>query len=581
MVRRYALRATGLALASAFSLGAQGNRTPIRASVTPNGRVTALCAGQRIDSIFVYPEAPTVSGLQRVPALAALARQIHATTRPEVIKRYLLLQPGDACSEIRRAESERILRAQSFIAESDVFAVLNDSGGVDLEVHTTDETSIVFGGSVRARSPMLTSVLAGNANIGGEGVFGSVGWRYGEGFRSAVSARVTDNQFLGEPMIATIEGERAQLGGTWRTELMHPFLTDLQTVAWHTQAGNSKTFVELRRPDGVRPSVMLMRQYFDAGAIARLGPPGRFLLMGGSITSDDESSGQRLTTSDTGVITDVGVLPRTYASHRVARLNLLAGVRNISFVRRVGLDALTSVQDVPVGVQLGGLIGRTVRGLGSRDDDTFISGDLYAGATSMLGIVRLQARGEARRELGANQWDGVLSTARLTHTLQFSWWHENQVRLEWSSTWRQRTPFQLLFGMPEGGVRGFEESSLAGGQRFVGRIDERFVLGRPFNLADVGVALFTDVGRQWAGDVPFGRTTPVKGSVGIGLLAAVPPRSGRLWRADLALPLGSDAGARWTITVSNYDRSSFVFREPNDVNDAREPTVPRSIFTWP
>ena len=288
-----------------------------------------------------------------------------------------------------------------------------------------------------------------------------------------------------------------------------------------------------------------------------------------------------VTTGDNGEVVDVGGLSREYAAHRVARFNLLGGYRNIDFVQRVGLDALTSVQDVPLGFQLGGLLGRTSHMLGSRDQDVFASGDFYAGASSGIGLLRVQARGEARRLIGSDQWDGLLSTARITHSLQFSETHENQLRIEWSSTYRQRTPFQFLLGIPEGGIRGFEQSSLAAGQRLVVHFDERWVVGRPLNLADAGFGLFADMGRQWAGDVPFGTTTPIKGSVGFSLLAAVPPRSGRMWRVDFALPLGSGAGSRWTVTVSNADRSGFVFREPNDVSDAREPTVPRSIFAWP
>ena len=112
------------------------DRPPPMPVYTPTGRVTALCAGQRVDSIRVSSSAPTVAALQRMPTLAALARDIHVTTRPDVIRRYLLIAPGEPCVEVRRAESERILRAQPFIAESNIYVVTNDRGGVDLEVYT-------------------------------------------------------------------------------------------------------------------------------------------------------------------------------------------------------------------------------------------------------------------------------------------------------------------------------------------------------------------------------------------------------------------------------------------------------------
>src|SRR4051812_39778304 len=87
----------------------------------PSGRPEVVCAGQRVDDIIVYTDAPAMRNLDRVPPLARAARQLHRTTRPDVVRRFLLLEPGHACDELRRAESERILRAQTFIAEARVF----------------------------------------------------------------------------------------------------------------------------------------------------------------------------------------------------------------------------------------------------------------------------------------------------------------------------------------------------------------------------------------------------------------------------------------------------------------------------
>ena len=130
-------------------------------------------------------------------------------------------------------------------------------------------------------------------------------------------------------------------------------------------------------------------------------------------------------------------------------------------------------------------------------------------------------------------------------------------------------------------MRGYEESSFAGGQRIVARAEERYAFPDVRHLGDLGVAAFVDVGRQWAGDVPFGVATGVKGSVGVSLLAAVPSRSARLWRADLAIPTSRGAGAAWTVRFSNVDRTTFEYRTPRDVADRRALTVPTSLFAWP
>ena len=572
-----ALRALALAAAPLVSASAQ---RPV-STITPSGRATIACRGQRIEDVVIYSLAPSVATLRRVPAVAAVARTVHMTTRPEVIRRYLLLGHGDECDELRRTESERILRAQPFIADADVHVVPNADGTVDLEVQTIDETSIVFGGGVRGRAPIVTSLLVGNANIGGQGVYGSTSWRDGDGFRNGYAARITDHQFLGKPVTLGLAGERNPLGGAWRIEGTRPYYTELQRTAWRVRVGSQLEYVELRRPDGERPLVTLDRDFYDVGALTRVVLPGHLGLVGLSLSGESSRSGTRLLTADTGVITDVGALPRTYAPHRLGRVNALLGLRGIRFVRIQGLDALTATQDLPTGFQLATQIGHSAGWLGATESDLSIAGDVYVGATNGRSTMRLQVQGEGRRALGTSTWDDVLTTGRAVHYLKLTPTHTNQIALEWSGGYRQRVPFQLLIGVPQGGVRGYEQSTYAGGQRLVARVEERLALGDVRRLADFGVALFGDAGKQWAGDVPFGATTSVKGSVGLSLLAAAPMRSARMWRVDFALPVTGGAGAPFTVRFSNIDRTVFEYRPPSDVRDRRALTVPTSLFSWP
>ena len=224
--------AWALALATVPAVSAAAQEVPSRA---PSRRPVVACAGQPIHDIVIYSDAPTVANLARFPRLAAIARALHATTRAELIRRFLLLERGDPCSELRRAESERILRAQPFIAEAEAFVVASEGDSVDIEVRTSDEAAIVFGGGVRAATPHLISLLVGNANVAGQGLYSSLSWRDGRGFRDALAVRLIDYQFIGHPWILALEGERASLGGSWRVEAAHPFLTDLQRVAWRVR----------------------------------------------------------------------------------------------------------------------------------------------------------------------------------------------------------------------------------------------------------------------------------------------------------------------------------------------------------
>jgi len=67
--------------------------------------------------------------------------------------------------------------------------------------------------------------------------------------------------------------------------------------------------------------------------------------------------------------------------------------------------------------------------------------------------------------------------------------------------------------------------------------------------------------------------------VGFSILASVPPRSARLWRLDVALPVNGPH--RLELRIVSNDQTSFFWREPDDVLLAREKTVPSSIFNWP
>jgi hypothetical protein len=265
--------------------------------------------------------------------------------------------------------------------------------------------------------------------------------------------------------------------------------------------------------------------------------------------------------------------------HRIARINALWGVRDIGFVRVRGFDALTATQDIPVGFQLGTQFGRSLTALGARDDDIFMSGDLYLGAARENMGARVQLQGEGRRSNDLNQWDGVVTSGRAAQYLKVTDAQTAIASVEWSGGWRMRIPFALTLGEPRGGVRGYSDETRPGGQRGIVRLEDRIVLGRPFGVGDAGIGFFADAGRLWAGDVPFGESTPVRTSVGFSILASVPPRSARLWRLDVALPVNGPH--RLEMRIVSNDQTSFFWREPDDVLLAREKTVPSSIFNWP
>ena len=98
----------------------------------PSGEVTRrpiACTGERVNDIVIHAFAPTIAALRNVPVIAEVARSVHATTRPDLIRRYLLMGRGDACTELRRSESERRLPTRTTLLMS-VMLVETDCGPV-------------------------------------------------------------------------------------------------------------------------------------------------------------------------------------------------------------------------------------------------------------------------------------------------------------------------------------------------------------------------------------------------------------------------------------------------------------------
>ena len=526
--------------------------------------------------------APTVSGLTRVPLVNRLSKAVHVTTRDDVIRNYLLLRPGEICTELRRAESERILRAQTFLADASVVTTDSPAGGVMVRVRTEDEVSIILGGAVNQRG--VRAVRLGNSNLSGTTTYLAGSWRDGEGYRDEFGIRYGHQQVFGRPYSIEFDAERMSLGERWIVEATHPFHTDLQRIAWRMRVGSSSEHIEFPTDTGLKRALPVERKFFDIGGVTRIGPPGRLTLLGASLSGDEDIPAVApVIIGPDGLGPDSNLTLRgRYTPHRMARANVLWGVRDVTFKRRSGLDALTATQDVPAGFQLGTMFGRGLSVLGSRDDDIFIATDLYLGIVGRYSAFRVQLQGEGRRENDTGIWDGILTSGRAAQYIKTGSRNTLLAAVEWSGGWHQRIPFNLSLEDKRSGVRGFGNSRIVGGQRIVGRAESRWLLGPMTSYGDVGLAAFTDVGKLYAGDVPFGTDSPISTSAGISVLAATPRGSARLWRMDLAVALsGNPAGHRFEVRFSGADNTRFFYREPEDVERTRERTVPSSVFRWP
>src|SRR5665213_2981299 len=143
----------------------QGENLADTASLSAAAAVP-VCHGETINRIDIHTYPPFDAGGTKFSSrVARLSTKLHSTTRETVIRRFPPIRVGDACVDFRLREAERILRAQPFLADANLIVVPDSSGGVDIDVVTVDEVSLVVDGSLSSKSPIVRAVRLGEENL--------------------------------------------------------------------------------------------------------------------------------------------------------------------------------------------------------------------------------------------------------------------------------------------------------------------------------------------------------------------------------------------------------------------------------
>ncbi len=553
---------------------------PFRASSQVGGG-TVACTGEIVSRVDIRPSPPPFSGTARKWQAAARAAGLHhATTQAGVIQAFLSLAPGQPCTEFRRAESERVLRAQPFLSDA-VVVVLPDTGGrVAVLVTTTDEVPVLISARFRGIAP--ESFGLGNENLFGSALRLEGHIERGRAYRTALSARLQQDALFGRPYRLIVDGGRFQLGQELAVEVEHPFFTDLQRISWHGGFFSRDDYVPFARPARDPLGLQVRDRRWDASGLLRVFGTKTVGLLGGAVTGrqfDPAATG--IVIDDTGFRADTGTtLRRRYSMFRATRIGVTGGLRRVSFRSVNGFDALIGSQDVASGMMLGLHAAHGLAQSGERD--FLLSSAGYAGLSSRNALLATFAQFEARRDPTSGRWDSMIGSARSA----FYWGSAPGMVLavanELSGGSRSLLPLQLTFSDRTGGMLGYGNSALAGAVRNVVRAEARWSGEAMVRKADVGIATFGEFGTLWAGDVPYG-SNATRATVGVSLLAAYPSRAKRLYRADIGVPLsrGGVNGGRIEVRFSSVDRTQGFWKEPGDVARARTGTDPSRLFAWP
>ena len=535
------------------------------------------CDGLVLSAIHIERQPPTVIGESAPewarPFLGVVLQ--HQTTRASAIRPFLLLRTGETCSEFDRAESERLLRAQPYLADATVRILPDTLGGVRAEVSTVDEIPLVIG--ARVRDGRLAGLKYGNSNAAGEGLYGAVEWREGFAYRDGFGIAFINHHAFATRTRFVVALERAPVSTRVSLALQRPLRTSAQRVAWHAGLTDGSDYARFVRRGGSTLALAVDRSQMDLGGTFRLGGETRRLFAGAYVTHDrlDPAVGP-VAITDTGFVSEYNpALTGRYGALRRTRLAAVAGARILSFAKVNGFDALLGAQDVARGVQLAGVAGQSFAASGN---GRVFGLDLYAGAGDAASFAAIHAQWEAEQP-NAGPWVDAVASGRIAWYRRLSEHRMLTASGEFAGTWNERLPYQLSLG-DDGGVRGYRDSRIVGARRAVARVEHRWVSRRQTRFAAFGAAAFIDLGRTWAGDVPFGVNSGIRASAGVGLLAAAPPESRRTFRLDLAVPL-SASGRSYELRVSSTTPLRLLRGTPAPISSLRTILPPPGIAALP
>lgn len=546
----------------------------------------AGCDGLEITRVEIrsYPPSTTTAAERAAATTADAVGLDPRRTQPFVLRAYVLLKPGERCSEQARVESERMLRAQPFVASAAVRTYPDGAGKVRVRVDVVDEVPLLA--SAKFSNGGLSGAQFGTRNLRGRGLTVIVGGERAQSYRTG--ARLVVGQFgmFGRPAFADVELHRRRIGGLMRVGIAEPFLTNGQKRALHADVVQESYYGTLVRPGADDAASLTRRTAYSAGLLRRVGArdaPGGLVGLAGLmfIGTDVRAAESVVILSDSGKVDDADtVLEGRYPNYAVGRLAATVGGRALRFKTVRRFEALRAEQDVGEGIEMSVILGPSL-GLSGRSRDQLVATDLYLGTGGATSFASLRIRAEGRRLPGQDDWEGVVASGQLSWHKLTSDTRTRTLTIQGARVDGLAFPMQLTMRDPHGGLMGFPDSREAGGRRITARLEERALLPWIRSRAALAVGLFADAGRLWAGDVPYGRDSPVRASAGFSLFAAVPSAGKRMFRVDFAVPVNPEPGrTRWAIRFSSADRTGSFWMEPHDVARARSGNGTATLVRW-
>ena len=462
-----------------------------------------------------------------------IANRIHVRTREQVVRREILFAPGDPVDRELIEQTERNLRALSFLRDARVETVDVDTDGdgrperVDVRVTTWDRWSL---------SPRVDF----------EQVENRTKWELGASERNLLG--------FGKTVIASrrVNLDRTIDRVTYHDPQLAGSLVRMQAAVANLSDGHEqflalgRSYLSLRDPWSVTGSVRRFAQtdplYEDGLEVDRLDHRGR---------AGDLEVGRALSRGDTHALrlhgayrvraAEVGLEGRRFGIAEI-------GLRSVShrFVRLTHVNQFERTEDFNLGAESHATLGLSSAALGGA-----AGGALFLAAGHRQGVrfrdghfILLGIGAGGRRERSV--WRNVQVAANLRYLQKHTARTALVGKMDYLHGHRLDPEVQLRLGADRG-LRGYPNRQFNGTRSLLLTAEERWFLADDVGqLLSIGVAAFVDSGYVWPADRPVD-LSDLKTSVGVSLLLGshrLASRGGV--RFDLAYGLDPVAGAkRW------------------------------------
>lgn len=503
---------------------------------------TGAPAGPTIGSITI--EANNVFDTSKQPEsklFYRLANSVHVTTRESVIRRMLLFNVGDPYNLALLQETERNLRALSFIRRALVVGVVNSSGTVDVLVRTHDAWTLEVVASFK-RAGGQDNLKAGLAdhNLMGTGKnISAVYERFGASIDKSFVWR--DQQFLGTRLDQQIVIYEAPESRKIALSLKRPFYASIVP----SSLGGSVDYAEKNVPNfsGETQIGTVRKRDFNAGVSY------------GVAFGTSTHRSRHITVGILHSLALYNSLPTTPSpappKERLTFLQLGGNWQEFKYIKERHIQKYSREEDFNLGFGVFPSVSWSpkLRMLSTTESQILPKISLRKGLRLPLGpLVLLRADYSSTYVNGGN--------GHRIATIDFQFFSHVMpkqtlaMHAAYDHGWRLDPASPLTLG-EAGGLRGYGLTQFSGNRRVLFNVEDRiFIRDEVWSLVDIGAVLFFDSGYVWGPHVRAD-AADLKSSVGAGLrLAPSRSSSNDPVRIDLAYALnGNQTKTPWSLSI--------------------------------